>query len=96
MVAVVVVIADAVAVAVAVAVLTTTAGAMIATIATTVTTSQHAFPAIWQEKKGSSSPLSISITRLTITSKWSIAMMEIFLSLDKYPALCKPKSLGDS
>jgi hypothetical protein len=37
-----------------------------------------------------------TITHLTITSKWSIAMMEIFLSLDYYPALCKLKLLGAS
>jgi hypothetical protein len=37
-----------------------------------------------------------AITRRTITSKWSVAMMEIFLSLDKYPALCKQKLLGAS
>jgi hypothetical protein len=37
-----------------------------------------------------------AITHLTITSKWSISMMEIFLSLDKYPALCKLKLLGAS
>ncbi len=35
-----------------------------------------------------------TITCLTITLKWSIAMMEIFLSLEKYPALCKLKLLG--
>ena len=33
---------------------------------------------------------------LTITSIWSIAMMEIFLSLDKYPAFCKLKLLTAS
>jgi hypothetical protein len=32
----------------------------------------------------------------TITLKWSISMMEIFLSLDKYPALFKLKLLGAS
>ncbi len=37
-----------------------------------------------------------AITCLTITSKWSGAMMEIFLSLEKYPALCELKSLGAS
>jgi hypothetical protein len=37
-----------------------------------------------------------AITRLTTTSKWSIALMEIFLSLDKYLTLCRPKSLGPS
>jgi hypothetical protein len=37
-----------------------------------------------------------AITCLTITSKWSVAMMEIFLSLDKYPALCELKLLGAS
>ncbi len=37
-----------------------------------------------------------AITCLTITSKWSVAMMEIFLSLKKYPALCELKSLGAS
>jgi hypothetical protein len=37
-----------------------------------------------------------TITSLTITLKWSVAMMEIFLSLKKYPALCKLKSLGAS
>ena len=37
-----------------------------------------------------------SITRLTITSKWSIAMMKILLSLEKYPALCELKLLGAS
>ncbi len=50
---------------------------------------------IWQEKKIPLSKLN-AITRLTITSKWSVAMMEIFLSLDKYPALCKLKLLGAS
>ncbi len=37
-----------------------------------------------------------AITCLTITSKWSVAIMEIFLSLKKCPALCKLKSLGAS
>jgi hypothetical protein len=37
-----------------------------------------------------------TITCLRIISKWSVAMMEIFLSLDKYPALCKLKLLGAS
>ncbi len=37
-----------------------------------------------------------TITRLTITSKWSVAMMEIFLPPDKYPALCELKLLGAS
>jgi hypothetical protein len=37
-----------------------------------------------------------AITCLTITLKWSIAMMEIFLLLNKYPALCKLKLLGAS
>ena len=37
-----------------------------------------------------------AITHLTITLKWSIAMMEIFLSLEKYPALCELKLLGAS
>jgi hypothetical protein len=37
-----------------------------------------------------------AITCLTITSKWSVAMMAVSLSLNKYPALCKPKSLGAS
>jgi hypothetical protein len=66
----------------------------------------------WREKKGSSTKISTcrkplnsyqiilsklnAITRLAITSKWSIAMMEIFFLLDKYPALCKLKLLGAS
>ncbi len=37
-----------------------------------------------------------AITHLTITSKWSVAMMEILLLLDKYPALCELKLLGAS
>jgi hypothetical protein len=66
----------------------------------------------WREKKGSSTKNSKcrkllklyqiilsklnAITCLTITSKWSVAMMEIFLSLDKYLALCKLKLLRAS
>ncbi len=37
-----------------------------------------------------------AITCLTITLKSSVVMIEIFSSLDKYPTLCKPKSLGPS
>ncbi len=50
------------------------------------TTSQRSFPAIWREKRFLLSKLN-AITCLTITSKWSITMMEIFLSLDKYLSL---------
>ncbi len=35
-----------------------------------------------------------AITCLTITSKLSVAVMEMFSLLDKYPMLCEPKSLG--
>ncbi len=55
----------------------------------------RSFPAIWWGKKVPLSKLN-AVTRLTITSKWSITMMEIFLSLDKYPALCELKLLGAS
>ncbi len=37
-----------------------------------------------------------AISFLTITSKWSIAMMEMFSLLGKYSTLCKPKSPGPS
>jgi hypothetical protein len=64
------------------------------------------------EKKGSSTKISTcrkplksyqiilskfnAITCLPITLKLSIAMIEMFSSLDKYKVLCKPKSLGPS
>ncbi len=66
----------------------------------------------WRKKKGSSTKISTcrkplksyqiilsklnAITCLTITSKLSVVMMEMFSSLDKYPTLCKPKLLGPS
>ncbi len=70
------------------------------TVAATATRKGHHLPAIISgylagKKRFLLSKLNVT-TRQTITSKWSVAMMEMFLSLKKYPALCELKLLGAS
>jgi hypothetical protein len=59
------------------------------------TTSQHSSSNFLAEKKGSLSKFN-AITCLTITSKWSASLIEIFLLLNKYPTLCGLKTAGAS